>query len=80
MAFGVVAVYLMAWIRIHSWEERTHMFEYGLVAIFIYQALLPNRVYDLRDVGFNALAGLMAVAPSLVPAWAQRRWGKARTD
>lgn len=25
------------------------------------QAILPNRVYDLRDVGFNALAGLMAV-------------------
>lgn len=25
------------------------------------QALLPNRYYDLRDVGFNALAGLMAL-------------------
>jgi len=26
------------------------------------QALLPNRVYDLRDVGFNALAGALALA------------------
>lgn len=26
------------------------------------QALLPNRYYDLRDVGFNALAGVMALA------------------
>lgn len=26
------------------------------------QALLPNRYYDLRDVGFNALAGLMALS------------------
>ena len=24
------------------------------------QALMPNRVYDLRDVGFNALAGALA--------------------
>jgi hypothetical protein len=26
------------------------------------QALLPTRYYDLRDVGFNALAGVMALA------------------
>jgi VanZ family protein len=26
------------------------------------QALLPSRYYDLRDVGFNALAGVMALA------------------
>lgn len=26
------------------------------------QAVLPNRVYDLRDVGFNALAGALALA------------------
>jgi succinate dehydrogenase hydrophobic anchor subunit len=98
VALGIAAVYLMAWIRIHSWEERTHLFEYGLVAILIYQALterlqhdrvlvpavlavavtgllgwldegiqalLPDRVYDLRDAGFNALAGPMAIGASL---------------
>jgi VanZ family protein len=26
------------------------------------QAVLPNRVYDLRDVGFNALAGLLSLS------------------
>ena len=37
------------------------------------QAILPNRYYDIRDVGFNALAGLMAVTVSLVLARV-RRW------
>ena len=39
------------------------------------QAILPNRVYDIRDVGFNALAGLMAVAVSLALARVRRRLG-----
>ena len=39
------------------------------------QALLPNRVYDIRDVAFNALAGLMAIAASLALARARRRRG-----
>ena len=43
------------------------------------QAVLPNRVYDLRDVGFNALAGLMAVVAGLVLARA-RRWDLFRRD
>ncbi len=30
------------------------------------QAILPNRVYDLRDVGFNALAALLAIGGSVV--------------
>jgi hypothetical protein len=37
------------------------------------QAILPNRVFDLIDVGFNALAGLMAILASLALARA-RRW------
>lgn len=37
------------------------------------QALLPSRYYDLRDVGFNALAGVIAAAA--ITAWrlARRR-------
>lgn len=107
VALGVGAVYLTALIRMPIPEERTHLFEYGLVAVLIYQALserrrnghrvpapavlafaatavmgwldegiqshLPNRVYDLRDVGFNAIAGLMAIVSSLALARA-RRW------
>jgi VanZ family protein len=37
------------------------------------QYLLPNRTYDLRDVAFNAVAGLLAVAA--VAAW---RWARPR--
>jgi hypothetical protein len=37
------------------------------------QAILPNRVYDLRDVGFNAAAGALAVAAATVLAVARRR-------
>ena len=109
VVLGVVAVYAMALGRIGIAEERGHLFEYGLVAVLVYQALservrggrrvrapaalavvatallgwldegiqllLPNRVYDIRDVGFNALAALMAVLGSLALAWAREaRW------
>ena len=37
------------------------------------QALLPNRIYDIRDVGRNALAGLMAVVASVLISRA-REW------
>ena len=107
VALGVTAVYLTALIRMPIPEERTHLFEYGLVAILIYhalterrrndrrvpapavlavaatallgwidegiQSLLPSRVYDLRDVGFNALALLMAIVSSLLLARARRK-------
>ena len=104
---GVTAVYGMIIVRMGvSAEERSHLFEYGLVAVLLYQALaerrrngwrapypavvtvvavallgwldegiqalLPHRVYDIRDVGVNALAGLMAVAASLIIARARR--------
>jgi hypothetical protein len=108
---GILAVYVMMLSRLFiSAEERTHLFEYGLVAVLIYQALierqengrpvpvpavltivvtallgwidegiqaiLPNRVYDLIDVGFNALAGLMAIVAILVLGWARQQGGK----
>ncbi len=108
VALGVTAVYATAILRMGvSPEERTHLFEYGLVAVLIHQALterrrggrrvpvpavlavaltvllgwldegiqwvLPNRVYDIRDVGINAVAALMAVVASVALAWARRR-------
>ena len=108
VALGLTAVCGMVVVRMGIGpEERTHLFEYGLLAVLIHQALteraqhgrpvpfkatlavaatallgwidegiqslLPNRVYDLRDVGINALAGLMAIAGSLALARA-RRW------
>lgn len=107
VALGVAAVFLLLFARIAIPEERTHLFEYGVVAVFIYEALterakqgrrvpvpallavlaassiglldesiqafLPSRAYDIRDVLFNVLAALMAVAASAALAWA-RRW------
>lgn len=32
--------------------------------------LLPSRVYDLVDVGFNAIAAFMAICASVFMAWA----------
>lgn len=112
VGLGIAVAYGMVLIRMLSPEERTHLFEYGLVSVFIHQALaerlrsdgrvlrpaglavvitavlgwidegiqalLPNRVYDLRDVGFNALAGLMAIAARLALARARRRATPAR--
>lgn len=110
---GLVAVYGMVIVRMGvSLAERTHLFEYGLLAVLVHQALLerrrngtrvpvpalfavlttslvgvldegiqgliPNRVFDLRDVGINALAGVMAVAASVAIAWARRRAGPRR--
>jgi len=37
------------------------------------QEALPNRVYDLRDVLFNSLAGLMAVLASWAPMRVRQR-------
>ena len=112
---GIIAVYGMLLLRLFlSPEERTHLFEYGLVGVLLFQALterkqngrqvwspaliaivvtallgwldegiqaiLPNRVYDIRDVGFNALAGLLAIAASWSLAWAKQFRRKVQTD
>lgn len=110
VGLGVAAAYLMVFVRMAiPVEERTHLIEYGVVAVFIYEALkervshgrrvpvpalltilvtsligtideciqafLPNRVFDLRDILFNVLAGVMAVTASVALSWA-RRWHK----
>jgi VanZ family protein len=43
-----------------------------------FQWLVPDRVYDLRDVGFNALAGLVAVAATSALRWARPPGGRGR--
>ncbi len=43
VGLGILAVYLMAWLRIGSWAERTHLFEYGLVAALVHEALLERK-------------------------------------
>ncbi len=108
---GILIIYVTAWLRIGSLEERTHLFEYGLVAALVHetllerqangrsvpalpilaliisilfgwldegiQAILPNRVYDIRDVGFNAFAAVMIIGARWVLATV-RRWVQVR--
>ena len=108
VGLGILIVYLMAWLRIGegTMEERTHLFEYSLVAALVHeallerrrkkrvpapallalmvsvflgwldegiQALLPNRVYDIMDVAFNALAATMIIGARWLLAFARRR-------
>lgn len=107
IAIAVAAVYAMVLVRMGLPEERTHLFEYGLVAVLIFYALterrdngrpvrapailavlattlvgwldegiqwvMPTRVYDWVDVGFNALAALMAVLATVALRWAKSR-------
>ncbi len=42
---GILIVFLMAWLRIGvgTPEERTHLFEYSLVAALVHEALLERR-------------------------------------
>ncbi len=113
VALGIAAVYLLVFLRIASPAERSHLIEYSVLSIFIYQALaerarngskvplpgvlawvatvllgwldegiqaiLPSRVYDIRDVGFNALAALLAIVACLALEWARRRSDKGRS-
>jgi len=102
VALGVALAFLLVASRASSWEERTHLIEYGIVAALIHQALLervrngrevpwpaaltigvtstlgvvdeciqavlPSRVFDPRDIFFNAFAGFMVVAARLAIA------------
>jgi hypothetical protein len=48
VALGVVAVYLMVFVRMGIPEERTHLMEYGVVAIFIHEALVERAAQGRR--------------------------------
>ncbi len=106
VALGIAGAYLIAFLRMTIPEERSHLIEYTVVALFIYEALterasqgrrvpvpallailataligvldeciqafLPSRVFDPRDILFNLLAGVMAVAASVALSWARR--------
>ncbi|MCP4356614.1 MAG: VanZ family protein [Chloroflexi bacterium] len=109
VALGVAGAYLIVFLRMTIPEERSHLIEYSVVAVLIYEALmeranqgrrvpvpallavlatalvgvldeciqafLPSRVFDPRDILFNVLAGVMAVAASVALVWVRRRHG-----
>ncbi|NNE35205.1 MAG: VanZ family protein [Rhodothermales bacterium] len=57
VALGVAFAYLMVFARIDSWEERTHLVEYGVVAALIHIALL-ERSSNGRTVPFPAFLAI----------------------
>ena len=66
VALGVTAVYAMAVVRMGgSMEERTHLFEYGIVAVLIYQAL-SERARNGRRVPVPAV---LAVVMTVLLGW-----------
>lgn len=63
---GIVAIYALALVRIELVEERTHLLEYGIVALFILEAL-SERAQNLgRPPLVPVLAVLLASAVGLV--------------
>ncbi len=58
VGIGIAAVLLLTWLRLGSWEERTHLFEYALVAALVHEALL-ERKSNGRRVPLPALLALM---------------------
>lgn len=107
VALGIGAIYVLLFTRLTSPVERSHLMEYGVVAVLVYQALkerasngshvpkpawlaigataivgavdeliqalLPNRVFDPVDIGFNTAAAVMAIAASATLEWAHWR-------
>ena len=58
VGIGILSVFLMAWLRVGSWAERTHLFEYALVAALVHEALLERRDNG-RRVPAPTLLGLL---------------------
>lgn len=60
VAIGIIAVYLLVFVRMGiPVVERTHLIEYGVVAIFIYEALMERRNRG-RHIPAPALLAVLA--------------------
>ena len=64
VGIGILIVYLTAWIRIGiaTPEERTHLFEYSLVAALVHEALLERRENGRRVPAPAILALVISIA------------------
>ena len=56
VGIGILAVFLLTWLRLGSWEARSHLFEYALVAALAHEALLERRDNGRRLPAPTALA------------------------
>ncbi len=61
IALGIAAVYFMVILRMALPEERTHLIEYGVVALFIHEAL-KERARQGRRVPIPALLAIAAAS------------------
>ena len=61
VGLGVAAAYLMVFVRMASPVERSHLVEYGVVAVFILEAL-NERASQGRRVPVPALLAVLATA------------------
>ena len=61
IALGIAAAYFMVMFRMAIPEERTHLIEYGVVAVFIHEAL-KERTGQGRHVPTPALVAVVAAS------------------
>ena len=61
VAVGLLAAYLLVFVRIASLEERSHLIEYGVLGVFIYEAL-AERASRGRRVPVPPLLAVLATA------------------
>lgn len=58
---GVTAAYILVFVRMELPEERTHLVEYSVVAVLIFEALM-ERVNQGRHVPVPALLAILATS------------------
>ena len=66
VGIGILAVFLLTWLRLGSWEERTHLFEYALVASLAHEILLERRDNGRRVPAPTLLALLISLLLGLL--------------
>ena len=66
LALGAAAAYLLAFVRMASPEERTHLIEYGVVGVFIHEALAERASHGRRVPLPPLLAVLLTTALGLL--------------
>lgn len=66
VGIGIAAVCLLAWLRLGSWEERSHLFEYALVAALVHEALLERRSNGRRAPLPTLLALMISILLGLL--------------
>ena len=66
VAMGIVAAYLMVFTRMAILEERSHLIEYGVLGVFIYEALAERARQGRRVPAPPLLAAMITAALGVV--------------